>query len=142
MTATPARPLPRITEDSAPYWRSTREHATRLQRCGRCAHHRFYPSKACHECGSLEAEWVPISGQGAVYSYTVVHRAGVGAFAARMPFTVVLVTLDEGPTMMANLVDEQGRDLVEGIEIGMRVRMSYEDVTDEVTLPVFVPAVA
>lgn len=137
--STVARPLPRITEDSEPYWRSAREHATRIQRCTSCATHRFYPSRICHRCGGADTEWVPIGGQGTVYSYTVVERAGVGAFAERMPFTIVLVTLDEGPTMMANLLDATGDDVVEGVSIGMRVQMSYEDVTDDVTLPVFTP---
>jgi uncharacterized OB-fold protein len=138
MSAT-SRPLPLVTEDSAPYWASTREHATRIQRCTRCGEHTFYPSRACHACGSLDTEWVPVSGAGTVHSYTVVHRAGVGDFAARMPFTVVLVTLDEGPTMMANLLDDAGNDVTENVTIGMRVRMAYETVTDEITLPVFVP---
>ena len=133
------RPLPRITEDSEPYWRSAREQAARMQRCARCSTFRFYPSKACHHCGGLDAEWVQVSGEGTVYSYTVVHRAGVGAFAQRMPFALVLVTLDEGPTMMANLLDDAGNDVTEDVAIGMRVRMSYEVVTDEITLPVFVP---
>jgi uncharacterized OB-fold protein len=133
------RPLPLVTEDNAPYWRSARDHAAAMQRCTQCSQFRFYPSNACHHCGSLAAEWVPVSGEGTVYSYTVVHRAGVGAFAARMPFTVVLVTLDEGPTMMANLLDDAGNDVSDGVTIGMRVRMAYEDVTDDITLPVFVP---
>jgi uncharacterized OB-fold protein len=133
------RPLPLVTEDSAPYWHSAREHAARMQRCARCEQFSFYPSMACHHCGSLDREWLPISGGGEVYSYTVVHRAGVGAFAARMPYTLVLVTLDEGPTMMANLLDDAGNDVTEGVSIGMRVRMAYETVTDEITLPVFVP---
>lgn len=134
-----ARPLPCITEDSEPYWRSAREHATRIQRCGHCATHRFYPSRVCHRCGSADTEWVLIGGRGTVYSHTVVERAGVGAFAERMPFTIVLVTLDEGPTMMANLLDAAGHDVVEGVSIGMRVQMSYEDLTEEITLPVFTP---
>lgn len=146
MTA-PTRPLPRVNEDSEPYWRSAKKHALRIQKCATCDRHRFYPSLACHFCGSWDVDWVTIGGEGCIYSYTVVHRAGVGPFAERMPYTIVLVELDEGPVMMANLLDESGSDVdadhtATARGIGDRVRVAYEDVTDEVTLPVFVPVVS
>lgn len=79
--------------------------------------------------------WERITGNGYVYSYTVVYRAAGPAFEDKVPFTIVLVTLDEGPTMMANLVDQHD----DGIAIGMSVRLCYEDINDQVTLPMFVP---
>jgi uncharacterized protein len=46
-----------------------------------------------------------------------------------------MVSLDEGPVMMTDLVDyEPG-----SIHIGQRVEMTYEDVTDQITLPMFRP---
>ncbi len=141
--STTSRPLPAIAADNAGYWRSAKEHALRLQRCGSCGRSRFYPAPVCHACGSQHWEWQPIAGTGSVHSYTVVHRAAVGVFAERMPYTIVLVTLDEGPTMMSNLLDTDGSDLDaddrDELRIGTRVRVAYEDLTDEVTLPVFVP---
>lgn len=133
-----ARPIAKITVDSQEYWDSLRGHECKLQRCLDCRAFRFYPGPLCHDCASTATEWVPITGTGTVHSYTVVHRAAVGAFAKRMPFTIVLVTLDEGPTMMANLCHPDGTEHVEGLYIGMPVRLAYEDVNDHVTLPVFV----
>lgn len=140
------RPLPQVNEDSAPYWASARKHALKIQRCSACDRHRFYPTAICHFCGSLDFVWTPIEGTGTVHSYTVVHRAGVGAFAARMPYTVALVTLAEGPVMMANVLTADGQDIdaddpAAEVAIGTRVTVAYEDLTEEVTLPVFVPAV-
>lgn len=138
-----SRPLPLVNEDSAPYWQSARDHQLQIQRCLACGEPRFYPSLACHTCASLDAEWFPIAGRGTVYSYTVVRRAGVGTFASRMPYTIALVALDEGPVMMTNimtddLADVDADDPAAGVSIGTRVRLAYDDVTDDVTLPIFV----
>lgn len=137
------RPLPLINEDSAQYWQSARDHQLQIQRCLACGEPRFYPSLACHTCGHLAAEWFRVTGSGTVYSYTVVRRAGIGNFASRMPYTIALVALDEGPVMMANIMtadlgDVDADDPAAGVSIGAKVRLSYEDVTDDVSLPIFV----
>lgn len=69
-----------------------------------------------------------------MYSYTVVRRPAGPAF--EVPLLLGLVTLAEGPTMMANLVGVG----IEDVTIGMALRMEYEDVTDTITLPVFAGA--
>jgi uncharacterized OB-fold protein len=106
-----------------------------MQQCSSCAKFRFYPSPACHFCGSLEFEWVPISGKGEIYSYSILERAKGNSFADLVPMALVMVTLDEGPVMLSNLVDYDPDE----IAIGMRVVMDYEDVNDEITLPIFRP---
>ena len=131
-----SRPLPRINRDSAPYWRSAKEHDLELQRCSSCERFRFYPSLSCTFCQSLEAEWVPISGRAEVYTYSVVHRAPGAPFADLLPLIVAMVELEEGPAMMTNLVDVDPAE----VRIGMPVELAYEDVDDEVTLPVFRPS--
>lgn len=130
------RPLPRINRDSAPYWESAHEHALKLQRCADCGELRFYPSLSCHFCNSLEFEWVPISGKGSVFTYTVVYRGPGAPFADLLPLVVAMVTLEEGPTMMSNVVNVDP----EAVEIGMPVQLAYEDVDERITLPVFEPA--
>ena len=129
------RPLPYITRDSDEYWKSAREHNLKLQRCQECMRLRFYPSHACHFYGSLGYEWVPISGKGEVYTYSVVYRGPGSPFEDLLPLVVAMVTLDEGPTLMSNIVGCPHND----VKIGMRVRISYEDVSDQISLPVFVP---
>lgn len=130
------RPLPRFNRDSAPYWESAHDHALKLQRCSSCGELRFYPSLACHFCSSLEFEWVPISGRGTVFTYTVVYRGPGAPFADLLPLVVAMVTLEEGPTMMSNVVNVDPDE----VEIGMPVQLAYEDVNETITLPVFEPA--
>ena len=55
--------------------------------------------RICHPlCGSDATEWQPVSGPGTIYSYSVMRRAEV-------PYAIAYVTLNEGVTMMTNLVD-------------------------------------
>jgi uncharacterized OB-fold protein len=130
------RPLPRINRDSAPYWESAKEHSLKLQRCTQCERFRFYPSLACHFCSSLEFEWLPISGRGELYTYSIVHRGPGAPFADLLPLVVAMVTLEEGPVLMSNVVGVEP----EQVRIGMPLKIAYEDVSDEITLPVFEPA--
>ena len=130
------RPLPTINRDSDPYWTSAREHALKFQRCSSCGEFRFYPSLACHVCSSLEFEWLPISGKAVVHTFSIVYRGPGSPFADLLPLVVAMVTLDEGPSMMTNIVDCP----IEDVKIGMPVELTYEDVDDRITLPVFRPA--
>lgn len=130
------RPLPHVNKDSEPYWRSAKEHALKLQRCNDCGRFRFYPSRACTWCHSLEFDWAPVSGKGEVFTYSVVARGPGSPFEDLLPLVVAMVVLEEGPAMMSNIVGCPEAE----VRIGMPVQLSYQDVNEQVTLPVFVPA--
>jgi len=49
---------------------------------------------------------------------------------------MVIVELEEGVRLMTNIVDCRPEDLY----IGMPVKVVFDDVTEEVTLPKFKPA--
>jgi uncharacterized protein len=51
-----------------------------------------------------------------------------------VPYAVVVVKLKEGAKMNSNLAGVAPQ----AIKIGMPVRVVFEDITDEVTLPKFV----
>jgi uncharacterized OB-fold protein len=82
---------------------------------------------------SDRVEWVKASGRAKVLSYTIVHRPVSPAFAADIPYVVALVTLDEGPTMMTNLVG----CAPEQLKIGMPVAVIFEDWTEDISIPKF-----
>jgi uncharacterized protein len=125
-----ARPRPEPDEVSEPYWTSLAEHAMRLQRCTGCGTYRFFPTPVCPVCWSTEADWAPVSGRLTLYSFTVVHKPVSEAFAAQTPYVVALVTLEEGPTMMMNVVGVPH----DALAIGMALRLDYRDF-DGFTLP-------
>jgi uncharacterized OB-fold protein len=127
------RPLPVVDADSAPFWAALRDRKLTVQWCGACQRHVFYPRALCPHCHAELTEWVECSGNGTIHSYTVARRPAGQAFAADVPYVVVLVDLDEGVRMLSNLVTDD----VDGVRIGARVAVRFEDVTDEITLPLF-----
>lgn len=129
------RPRPTITEESEPYWTSVAQHAMRIQCCGRCSTYRFYPTPVCPSCWSTEFDWAPVSGRATLFSYSVVHRPVTEAFAAETPYVVALVTLQEGPTMMMNVIGAPA----DALTIDMPLQIDYRDI-DGFTLPVARPA--
>ncbi|OLC11847.1 MAG: hypothetical protein AUH29_18320 [Candidatus Rokubacteria bacterium 13_1_40CM_69_27] len=130
-----ARPLPTPDHESAEFWRRVGAHALAVQRCGACGTVRFYPRALCPECLNDQPDWVPVSGRGTLYSFTVCYRPASEAFADRTPYIVALVDLAEGVRLLANLVDctpEQAR-------VGMPVTLAYDDAAPGATLYVFRP---
>jgi uncharacterized OB-fold protein len=123
------RPVPVPDSDTAPFWEGARQGELRIQRCGACGRHVFYPRALCPHCGADSPEWVVAAGRGSVYSFTIVHRTSE-EFRSEVPFTVGLVELDEGVRMMARL------DVAEPA-VGMRVQVAFKRVSDELSLPHF-----
>jgi uncharacterized OB-fold protein len=112
-----------------PMWESIARHKWALQCCSGCAAFRYPPSPICAECGSLDYEWKEVAGVGTILSWVVVHRKYFDDHPT--PYNAVAVRLDEGPTIMSNLVGDEP----EGGWIGRRVRVEYEARKDYV-LPV------
>jgi len=127
------RPLPQPDDDSAPYWQAAARGELQLQRCGSCRAFRFPPRPRCARCGSDAIAWERVSGRGTIYSFVVAHAPVLPAFAARVPFAIALVELDEDPQLriVGNLPDVP----VEAVQIGMRVVVDFETVADGVALP-------
>ena len=132
--ATP--PLPRPYQDTEQYWAAAREHRFVLQRCTACGEYQFYPRGVCSHCLSSDLEWNEASGKATVYSCSVNYRAPHPGFADNLPFVLAIVELEEGPRMMTNIVDCDP----ESVTIGMDVTVTFDDITEEVTLPKFRPA--
>ena len=135
MNAVIERPLPTPDAATAPYWDAAREERLVMPHCLDCGHYHFYPRTLCPQCSSARLEWTRCGGEGEVYSFTVVHRAPSPAFAAAVPYVVAAVKLDEGPHLMTNIVG----CAPDAVRIGMRVRVTFQKISDEITLPVFAP---
>ncbi len=129
------KPLPRPSEDSAPYWEAAQRNELRMQQCGDCGHVRFPPAVLCPRCLSENAQWARLSGRGVVFSWIVVHQSQHPAFNADTPYNVTIVELEEGPRLHTTLVDYPN----DQIRIGMPVEVVFDKINDEVTLPKFRP---
>jgi uncharacterized protein len=86
--------------------------------CPHCEVKIFPPRDVCPECGGEAKTEFAFSGQGEVFSYTIMKDAPSG-FEANTPYTVALVKLKEGPVVTAQLTDMGDQ----AVEIGMPVEM-------------------
>jgi uncharacterized OB-fold protein len=127
------RPLPTPDPATEPYWAAAREHRLSMPRCEACGEFHFYPRPICPHCGTARLTWAEVSGNGTVYSFTIVQRAPSPAFADMVPYVVAIVALDEGPHLMSNIVDCSA----EQVRIGMPVRVTFLDSGKELSLPLF-----
>lgn len=127
------KPLPLPTQDTREYWEGCRRHELLIQRCRECGVFRFYPRPMCPDCNSLECEWVKAGGKGRVYSWTVAVRQFHPAF--EVPYVIAIVELEEGVRMTTNVINCKPEELY----VGMPVEVVFEDVTEETTIPKFVP---
>jgi hypothetical protein len=96
------------------------------------------PLPVCPACGSTGWSWQPASGRGKVFSYTIVHQAAHPDFADRIPYIAALVELEEGPRMVADILDVAPED----VSIGMPVRVRFVEVAARIKLPQFAPCPA
>jgi len=95
-----------------------------LEHCDVCGYVRLTGSPRCQHCLSLEAHVVADEGRGSIWSYCVYHRAFDPAFAAALPYNVVLIELDAGPRLISNVLDVEADELA----VGARVVASIEEV--------------
>jgi uncharacterized OB-fold protein len=125
-------PLPAITDDTRPFWDACRRRELRVQRCTGCGALRPPPAPACWKCRGFAHEWIALSGRGTVFSHAIVHRDFLPELASHVPYTVVVVALDDAPgiRLVSNLVAGEPR-------IGLPVEVVFEDVGPDVTVPRF-----
>lgn len=113
---------------TAAYWAAARDGVMRLRRCRDCAKPHWYPRPVCPFC-SGETEWEGVSGLGVIYSVSVTRRAGPISYA------IAYVTLDEGVTMLTNIVDAD----LDTLHIGQRVKVCFKPAEGGYRIPMFTP---
>ena len=104
-----------------------------LQQCVSCKAFRYPPRPLCPYCHSPEARWNPIRGEGDVYASLVMCRSYGPAWDPDVPYNISLISLDEGVRMWSNVIGCPAEE----VKIGDRVEVSYDDVTNDITLPKF-----
>lgn len=120
---------PPVTPEAQPFWEAAGRGEFLIKGCQQCSQVHFYPRAICPFCGSDRTEWRPASGRGTVYSYSVMRRA-------EAPYAIAYVTLEEGPTMVTNLVDCD----LDGLRIGQAVRLVWKPTEGGPPVPMFTPA--
>jgi uncharacterized protein len=130
-----SKPLPSITPENKPFWDYMKKHEFRVQKCSSCGKLFYPPSAACLHCLSPKSEWVKLSGKAKVYSFVIIRRAGMPAFAKEIPYVVAIIETEEGIRYSTNIIGCKAEE----VYIDMPVEVVYEDVNAEFTLPKFKP---
>jgi len=97
--------------------------------CNSCGEKFYYPRSICPHCGDQNVTLVESSGKGVIYSWSVLRRADP-------PFAIAYVTLNEGPTMMTNIIECD----LDSLAIGQRVKLKFSETeeADGPPVPTFV----
>ena len=134
----PTRPLPNTNEfDTGPFWKATRDKRLTYQKCNDCGAVIFYPRSHCTSCLGSSLSVLDASGQGTVYSYSVIRQSYHPFFRNVVPYAVAWIDLQEGPRLLSNVVGVD--DPLKDISIGMAVEVEWEEHVD-VSVPLFRPA--
>ena len=128
------KPLPHPTTISAPYWEGLKAHEVRLQQCDK-GHWLFFPRTHCPTCGSRQLSWRAVSGEGALYSFTVARVPTLPEFTDEMPQLLAVVELQEGVHINTTMVGVEPSQL----QIGQRVRPVFDERPGSVTLLRYTP---
>ena len=130
------KPMPVITDLNRPHWEGAREHRFMIQQCNACGHKWFPPMAICNVCLADDISWVDAKGTGKVHSFIVYHQAWLPGWLKVTPYNVAIIELDEGPRFINNIVGIENDD----IKVDMPVRVVFEDVAPDTTIPRFTPA--
>jgi uncharacterized OB-fold protein len=121
-------PAPIPTGETRAFWEAAKEGRFVTRRCNDCGQFHWYPRTFCPFCFSAATEWQQLSGKGIIYSYSVMRRAPE-------QYAVAFVTLEEGPTMLTNLVDCD----FDRLAIGQAVQVVFRSAEDGTPVPMFRP---
>ena len=123
-------PAPPVTPENKPFWDAAAEGRFLYKRCEDCGQAHYYPRPLCPFCLSDRTVWAESAGRGTIYSFSPMRRG------TPVPYAIAYVTLEEGCTVMTNLVDCD----FDALAIGQQVRVTFRPAEDGSAVPVFAPA--
>jgi uncharacterized protein len=120
---------PRVLPETQAYWEAANVGQLLVKKCLDCGEFHHYPRDICPHCLSANTAWEKAAGTGKVYSFSTMGKGDAA-------YTMALVTLNEGVTMMTNLVDCDPTQ----VAIGQVVRVAFKTSSSGQAVPMFTPA--
>ncbi len=117
-------------QDTAFFWEGTKQGELRIQKCNACGELRHPPGPVCPACHAMDRGYVVASGRGTIFSFLVHHAPQMPGRG--LPLTIALVELEEGVRFVADV-----RGNPEDLAIGDPVVVGWDEVDDELTLPIW-----
>ena len=119
---------PGVDPATEPYLAATQAGRFTLRQCTVCKKAHWYPRALCPFCMG-DTDWIDSPGLGTIYSVSVTRKAGP------TPFAIAYVTLDEGVTMLTNIVDCD----LDLLKIGQRVKVCFKPAPSGAKVAMFTP---
>jgi uncharacterized protein len=119
---------PETNPETKPFWDGCAAGKLVLPRCKDTGKFIWYP-RAISPFTFGPVEWVEVSGKGKIYTLSIMQRADP-------PYAIAYVTLDEGPSMMTNIVDCD----FNALKIGQAVKLKFVPSEGGPPMPMFAPA--
>jgi uncharacterized protein len=126
-------PTPHPQAGTVRFWEGCAEHRLLFLQCSNCQQPLHAPAIVCTQCFGSDLEWKESSGEGSVYSWTRIWRPQTPAFT--VPYVAIIVELDEGWSLLSNLVGCNS----DAAAVGIRVQVEFHSVASGVVLPYFRP---
>ncbi len=129
-TSSPRRkiPAPEASPETSAYWAAAAAGKLAIRECGHCGKLHHYPRALCPFCFKPATGWREVSGRGKIYAYSVMRRA-------ETPYAIAYVTLDEGVTLLTNLIDCD----FDRLRIGQEVKLVFQESEGGPPVPMFTP---
>lgn len=125
MSEAPPRMIPDPDGRNADFYRHLASGRLHVQCCADCARALHPPRYSCPGCGSTALRFVPGSGRGRIFSWTVTHRPVDPGWAAELPYATVVVEVEEGVRLVG-----AWRGPTDALAIDLPVEAEVEPVGD------------
>lgn len=96
-------------------------------KCKSCGAVTVPPKMVCRSCASPDLEVVELKGNGKIKTFTTCNVAAEGR-ESEVPYTILLVELDEGPWIMGNLIGVEPEKATMEVLMGKKVKMTEPSV--------------
>ena len=123
-------PDPVMNIGDEPYFEAAAQGKLLLKKCSACSEVHYYPRGICPFCLSDKVSWHEAKGTGTIYTYSVTRRGGP------VPYCIAYVTLDEGVSMMTNIVDCD----LDTVRCGQKVKVVFKKSEGGTSIAMFTPA--
>jgi hypothetical protein len=125
-------PAPLVNPEAEPFFEAAAAGRLLYKHCDACAKPHHPPRSICPHCHSGATRWRESKGRGAVYSASMLRRG------VPVPYCVAYVLLDEGVTVMTDLVGFGAATPA----VGTRVQVRFEAAEGGAMVPMFAPETA
>lgn len=128
--------FPSPDNDDREFWQNCKNRKLTFQACADCFQLRHPPTPICGNCYSTKVVWRQAPEQAEIFSYTIVSHPAHEAIDKFVPYVVAVVSFENfGPVkLVTNVLAKPER-----VEIGMKLKLHWEESSDGIFLPRFIP---